>query len=689
MIFSRRVALGTLCSLLALAGCHQPSATDVVRERVQNAVEKNKDAIQDFGTLVTKNSKLTGNDAQGRPLWSLQFKLGQIHNESDANSNATRHGDLQNAHATLYRDGKPETTFSAQKIKFSDSPHGLLMTLSDGVQATTQPSALTNAKPNAKPDAKSSTRSATLPVQTLPVQMKTAQLQIDVGARHLSSDSLVTMTQGQTVVVAQKMTADTSLAVAHATNGVVATSPQGRITAQNAVWSWGKGRAQATGNVTISHNQTQLVGQTLDADSTGGRGALSGKNGVTATSPQGAAKADRVLYNWNAGRVSAVGGVTMQKEGSTLRASQIDSDDKLNAATASGEVVLTRGDATVRATHLQAFDKMTRVVATNGTTVQRPGETLNADNATVWLNEKRATANGNVSLTRADGTLTANRADYDSASAYATASGDVVIRHQGATLKADHAEYWTQSGRAIGTGNVSLLRRDVTVDANRVEAENVSDQNKTQIVATGDVHARANQGTIRGQRVTWNNRGAVATGDVTLQRSGNTLRGQRLETDAQFNSATLSGGVSGDLSSGGTFSGNAMHWVRVLDGRILPQNGRVTARGGVEMRRQGVVLRAPDLDASGDGKNVLMSGGVVATGKDGAEVRSQTARYDASRQTIVAQGDVWYKDAGGNRLHGTNLVARLVGNTFKDATLDNVRGKGHSQIFSGKTLFGD
>ena len=132
-----------------------------------------------------------------------------------------------------------------------------------------------------------------------------------------------------------------------------------------------------------------------------------------------------------------------------------------------------------------------------------------------------------------------------------------------------------------------------------------------------------------------------------------------------------------------------MHWVRVLNGRVLPQNGRVTARGGVEMRRQGVVLRAPNLDASGDGRNAFLTGGVVATGKDGAEVRSQTARYNASSQTIVAQGDVWYKDAGGNRLHGTNLVARLVGNTFKDATMDDVRGKGHSKIFSDKTLFGE
>ena len=121
MIFSRRaLALGTCCGLLAFAGCRQPSATDVVRDRVQKAVEKNKDALQDFGTLVTKNSTLTGNDAQGRPLWSLQFKLGKISNGSDAASGdgasgETRRGDLQNAHATLYSEGKPETTFSAKK----------------------------------------------------------------------------------------------------------------------------------------------------------------------------------------------------------------------------------------------------------------------------------------------------------------------------------------------------------------------------------------------------------------------------------------------------------------------------------------------------------------------------------------------------------------------------------------------
>lgn len=693
MIFSRRALYATVFGLLFLAGCHQPTPTDIVRDKVQKAVEKNKNSLADFGTLTSKNSTLTGNDAQGRPLWSLQFALGKIRND---NSNASRNGDLQNAKAVLFRDGKPQTTFSARKIRFFDGPKGLAMTLSEGVQATTQNIAIQSKNAKSSTRTKSSTQSAPSQPQLrqptpaqLPVRMTTRQLQIDLGTKQVRADSPVTMTQGKTVVVAQKLSADTALAVARATDGVVATSPQGRTTSQNAVWSWAKNQAQMSGEVTVSRGETKLVGDVLDADAIGKRGTLKGKNGVSATSPQGQAKAQRLLYNWNEGRISAVGGVSMQKDGAVLRAQQVDSDDKLQRAQASGEVVLTRGDATVTAARLEAFDKMSRVVATNGVTLTRAGEMLSANGATFWLNEKRATASGNVRLTRIDAILTADRAEYSSRNGQATASGDVTIRRQGAVLKAGRATYWAQSGRAAASGGVTLVRGDVTINASRVEAENISDKSEAQIVAIGSVRAQRDGATVRGERVTWNHRGAVATGNVSLQKSGNTLGGARLEADAQFARAFLSGGVSGNLSNGAIFSARSMIWNRVLDGRVLPRNGRVTAQGGVLLRRAGLVLRASNLDAMGDGQSVLLSGGVVADGKDGAQVRSQSARYDAAKGQIVAQGDVWYKDASGNRLHGTHLVARLKGNTFQDATLQNVQGSGNSQIFSSKSLFGN
>ena len=670
MIFSRRVVLGCSFLLLGVSGCNSRAPQDMVRDQAKKVVEQNKDALQDFGTITTKNSKLIGNDAKGRPLWMLQFQVGQIHNgKTDENGKAIepRHGDLNNASAALYREGQPETTFRASKIVFTDTPKGLVMTMSGAVQAHT---AASKAKAGA------------------PVDLKTEHVQVDVNTRQLHTDSPVTMTQGQTVVTAQKLAADTALTLARVSGGIVANSPQGRIVAQNAVWSWGKGRAQATGNVVVSRDQTRLTGQTLDADANGARGSLSGAGGVSATSPQGQARAQRVLYDWRAGAVSVVGDVSMQKDGATLRAAQIDSDDKLNHAQARGSVVLTRGDATVTAERLEAFDRMTRVVASRGATMKRPNETLRANDATIWLDEKRAVASGGVTLTRNDGTLTADRAQYWSDSGRATASGNVLIHRQNATLKADSADYWSKDGRAVGNGDVTLVRNDVTIVANHVEAANISNAAQTRIVATGDVRARTKDGTMRGQRVTWNGKNAVATGGVSLQKSGNVLNGQRLETDAKFGTALLSGGVSGSLVNGSTFSANQMRWNRVLDNRVLPNNGRIAARGGVVLRKQGVVLRGANLDASGDGKNVLLSGGVVATEQDGARVEAQTARYDAARATIVANGDVSYRDAAGNRLRGSDLVAHIAGNTFKNATMNNVQGKGTSQILSGKTLFG-
>ncbi|HVF85048.1 MAG TPA: hypothetical protein VM821_03620, partial [Abditibacteriaceae bacterium] len=146
--------------------------------------------------------------------------------------------------------------------------------------------------------------------------------------------------------------------------------------------------------------------------------------------------------------------------------------------------------------------------------------------------------------------------------------------------------------------------------------------------------------------------------------------------------------VRGSLVNGSTFSADALRWNRVLENRVLPNNGRIAARGGVVLRKQGIVIRGANLDAAGDGRNVVLSGGVVATGQDGAQVQAQSARYDAARGTIVANGNVSYRDAAGNRLRGSDLVANIAGNTFKNATLNNVQGKGTSQILSGKTLFG-
>ena len=670
MIFSRCAVFGCSVLLLGVSGCTSRAPQEMVREQAKKVVSENKDSLQDFGTITTKNSKLVGNDAKGRPLWMLQFELGQIHNEKTDEAGKTispRQGDLKDASAALYREGQPETTFRAKKIVFTDTAKGLVMTMTGAVQVHTAASKQKN---------------------VAPVDMKTEHVQVDVNTRQLRADSPVTMTQGATAVTAQKLTADTALTLARASGGVVANSPQGRISAQNAVWMWGKGRAQATGNVIVSRGQTRLSGQTLDADANGGRGSLSGKGGVSATSPQGQARAQRVLYNWRAGTISVLGGVSMQKDGATLRAAQIDADDKLNRAQARGSVVLTRGDATITAEKLEAFDRMTRVVASRGATMKRPNETLRANDATIWLNEKRAVASGGVVLTRADGTLTSNRAEYWSDSGRATASGNVLIRRQDATLKANRADYWTKDGRAVGNGDVTLVRGDVTITANRVEAANISNAAQTQIVASGDVRARTKEGTMRGQHVTWNGKNAVATGGVSLQKSGNVLNGQRLETDAQFRTALLSGSVSGSLVNGSTFSANALRWNRVLDNRVLPNNGRIAARGGVVLRKQGIVIRGANLDAAGDGRNVLLSGGVVATGQDGAQVQAQSARYDAARGTIVANGDVSYRDAAGNRLRGSDLVARIAGSTFKDATMNNVQGKGTSQILSGKTLFG-
>jgi lipopolysaccharide export system protein LptA len=131
------------------------------------------------------------------------------------------------------------------------------------------------------------------------------------------------------------------------------------------------------------------------------------------------------------------------------------------------------------------------------------------------------------------------------------------------------------------------VRDDVTVTASRVETPSLASGKNARVVATGGVRARNPQGQIRAAQVTWADGRAVASGNVTLSSDGNTLSGARLETDQEFRRAVLSGGVRGAIGTA-RVSARTLTWLRVQNGRTLPDNGRIEARGNVTLRREGV-----------------------------------------------------------------------------------------------------
>ena len=707
-------------SIAALGGCFAPQeqsaqqSRDEARRVAQESkavVSKSNDAFGQ-GVITTKDSTLQGNDAKGRLQWRLSFKEGRLNNAAGTtkSSSSTRSGDLLGANAELFKNGKTESVFRAAKMKFDDTQRGLMLTMTGGVGVQT----------SAQAKAKSAQAKSAQKILSEKVNISAPTVSVDVKARKMRASGGVRMTQGKTSIAAPQLAADTGLSIARIGGGIVANAPQGRISAQNAVWNWKTRRVQANGKVEVSplNNATskgaKISGARLDADTNASRGSLSG--GVRASSADGAtANANRVLFNWQNNTISARDDVTLQKDGATVRAARIDTDSQLNRAQATGGVTLQKDGATIFAANVDAFERATRVVASGDVRATRAGETLRANRATVWINEKRANASGNVTLARADGTLRADNASYwqdgratangnvklvrpdatiraDKAQYWtdgrAVANGDVTLTRAGATLRADNAQIW-KSGRAIASGGVRLVRDDVTILAPRLESENISDKTRTRVLASGGVVTRGRGGEVRAQSVTWSNAGAIANGGVRLIRGGNTLRGARLQSDAAFAKVVVSGNVGGTLSNGATFTSGALQWTRVQNGKTLANNGRVVAQGGVTMRQNNLRLRGARLNASGDGRNATLSGNVVADDSKGATVRAQTVRYDAANQKIFASGQVFYRDANGNTLRGTNLIARIVGGSLKDATMLNVRGTTNFNLFQDSKLFND
>jgi len=627
---------GVAASVFA-GGCRSQSSAETARlavENEKNAIKANSDSLSELGgNIVTTGTTLQGPDSQGRLLWEVKAKQIRARDERTENGvKLPREARLVGASATLFRSGKPESTFVAQNILLLYKPAGVQMQLSGGVQMTTT-GALVRDEPLASA-----------------VSLQSAQMQVDVKARRVVAQKGVTMKSRGATVTAATMSADSALGIANLGGGLKLVSPQGEARADSGVWNWQSGRAQAKGHVVLTHDGTTLTGSTLNADTNAARGTLAGD--VRAVSSDGEARAAELKYNWKTGSLVARGGVSLTKGGATLRAARIDADDKLGNAVASGDVVLVKDDTTIRAGRLEARDKMTRAVASGGVFVTRADETLRAAKAVVWIGEKRAQA-----------------------------SGDVIVTRAGSTMRAAAATVWMNQKRAVATGDVRLARGDLAVRAARVEATNWGERATLRLAASGDVRAQNADGAVRAARVNWGGGRVVASGGVSLRRGENTLRGEKLESDDRFRAAKLEGDIGGGFAGGGTVSARTLFWR--AEGNS--SRGKITGTGGVRVRRDDLTLRADNFETSGDGARATLTGNVVVTRDDGSTVRAPKVRYDKGAQKIWATGGVSYADPKrGLRQTGKTLVADL---KLQQATLTDVEGSGRMNMLSNKKLF--
>src|SRR5688572_15966095 len=103
-LFLVLVAVGTYFTLRRTP---EEIASERLKQTAKKVERKAKDKLMaTLGDAAIEGGELSGNDNQGRPLWTIGAEKIESQSEDDNQLKAT----LTGAHATLYREGMPETT---------------------------------------------------------------------------------------------------------------------------------------------------------------------------------------------------------------------------------------------------------------------------------------------------------------------------------------------------------------------------------------------------------------------------------------------------------------------------------------------------------------------------------------------------------------------------------------------------
>jgi lipopolysaccharide assembly outer membrane protein LptD (OstA) len=590
-----RVALlaGPLTLGVLLAGCGGGDSRDS-RSAAQNAIKSDaqtaKSQVDQVKGITLKGGELSGPDAKGRPLWRIAAKEIRVFNEgagekkndkqsaTEELTSTPKRAELTDGTATLYRDGKIDSTFRAPKISFQQTDKGVRLSMSGGVAVQSL-------------GAWSESRG--------PVTMTAPRAEVDVKARRLWAGKGVRLLQGkageQINVVADQMRADTNLKATFLSGGVKASSAQGKFSASEANWNWQTNRAGARGAITATHDKTTITGQRLDADVGAGRGTLSGE--VRAAGEQGKATASSVRYDWKAGTLLAAGGVVLTKEAVQVRAGQISSDDKFNRATASGGVTLIKDGATLKAARIETAGKGDKATAGGGVLLTRADGSVSAGSATAYnLGEKNARieASGNVRVKRGDVDISASRATAtglsDKNALRVVASGGVTATNKDGEVRSSSATYG--GGNIVASGGVTLLKDGHRLSGSRL----TTDEKFTLATLSGDVSGRLAKGeTISaGTLIYRKDKGVEGLGGVSARKDDLRLRADKLKASPDGNDIILTGNVVVTNSEGATIRSASARYDRAA--QKVFASGQVfftDPKRGLKQRGTGLVA---DLD---------------------------------------------------------------------------------------------
>ncbi len=479
-----------------------------------------------------------------------------------------------------------------------------------------------------------------------PVEVRAARADVDVTKKTLAASGGVTAKRGDIALQTPRLTGQTSLETLQCQSATVV-SRGTTMRAGNAAFNWKTNRLRAQ-NVTATREKTTLTGQTLDADTGAQSGTLTGA--VQAKAPNGSATGTRLDFNWKRDRIF-VPGAAFQGREATVKTAALTTDSHLKVTSAQN-VRIEQNGAVLTLKSARGLENLS-TISGSGIVFSRADVRIEAGAATTrdWSkNTGKIQASGGVFARTAQGTLRAQNALWSGNAQNGTlsASGNVRITAPDGTLSGARGQSDAGFRNATLSGNVSGTLRDGT----RIRAGQLEKRGQNFIASRG-ASARLKDGTlVSANRVEGSSDNATATGGASAtMKDGTRLRANRVEKRGEWVVAT--GGASATLQKQGSL-------------------GRVEVRAA---RVEG------DISAS----RVVASNGVVLRAQNGAIVRAPEAVYERATGKITATGGVSLVDPVRHLSQtGSSLVADLA---MKEITISDVRGRGQTNVLSGKGLF--
>lgn len=584
---------------LLLGGCSSKTVvSDAEREQFQNELKSNakraKSSMQGIEEAIVKGGKIEIGDAQGNPLWQVQAK--EMRTKGQTDKGVPKTAILTDAGATLFRAGKPESSFKAKTIHLFNSSSGVRLQMVGQVVATSQT------------------------LGGAPIEMHAPRADVDVSKRTLSASGGVAAKRGDVTLNTPQLTGQTSLQTLQCQTATILARGT-TVRGQSVNYNWKSNHLSAT-NATATREKTTLSGQKIEADTANQRGTLTGN--VQAKAPNGTASGPRLDFNWKNDRFFVPNG-TFQGHDATVRTAALTTDSKLRVTNAQN-VRIEQNSSTLTVQNARGLENLSRLSG-SGVTFSRGDLKIEAGAASTnnWSKENGSIqASGGVVARNSQGTVRARTATWSGGTnGRVTANGGVQITSPNGTLRGASGETDAKFRSASLSGDVSGNLRDGT----RIRAARLQKQGDNFIASRGASATLPDGTQVSASRVEGNANSAVATGGASaIFKEGTRLRASRVEK--RGNNVVATGSVHATLPKQGTA------------GRIDVTAARVEG----------------DAKAS----HVVATGGVVLRSQSGAIMRAPQAVYDRATGKITATGGVSIVDPEHNFSQtGKSLVANL------------------------------